>query len=203
MQRESSLYLPPCLPRAAVTKESSRLRRGSPRLGCGFSEETNLPPEGKPDRIPSQSRLIRAAPVCWRLRKDHMIAHLRGRLIHKQPGQAIVEAGGVGYDVTISVPTFTALPSVVRRPRCISTPRCAKIKSPSSAFLSGTRSGSSSGSLPLLASVPSWRLPCSAAFRRSAQSRDSRAGSRFADTDTRRGQETRRAPCARTERQAG
>ena len=41
-----------------------------------------------------------------------MIAHLRGKLIFKQPGQAIVEAGGVGYDVTISVPTFTALPSV-------------------------------------------------------------------------------------------
>ena len=39
-----------------------------------------------------------------------MIAHLRGRLFSKQPGQAIVEAGGVGYDVTISVPTFTALP---------------------------------------------------------------------------------------------
>jgi len=39
-----------------------------------------------------------------------MIAHLRGKLIHKQPGQAIVEAAGVGYDVTISVPTFTALP---------------------------------------------------------------------------------------------
>ncbi len=41
-----------------------------------------------------------------------MIAHLRGKLIHKEPGQAIVEAGGVGYDVAISVPTFTALPSV-------------------------------------------------------------------------------------------
>lgn len=41
-----------------------------------------------------------------------MIAHLRGKLIHKQPGQAIVEAAGVGYDVAISVPTFTALPSV-------------------------------------------------------------------------------------------
>src|SRR6201987_3712769 len=40
-----------------------------------------------------------------------MIAHLRGKLIHKQPGQAIVEAAGVGYDVTISVPTFTALPA--------------------------------------------------------------------------------------------
>ncbi len=41
-----------------------------------------------------------------------MIAHLRGKLIYKAPGQAIVEAGGVGYDVAISVPTFTALPSV-------------------------------------------------------------------------------------------
>jgi len=40
-----------------------------------------------------------------------MIAHLRGKLIYKQPGQAIVEAGGVGYDVAISVPTFTGLPS--------------------------------------------------------------------------------------------
>lgn len=40
-----------------------------------------------------------------------MIAHLHGKLFSKQPGQAIVEAGGVGYDVVISVPTFTALPS--------------------------------------------------------------------------------------------
>ncbi len=39
-----------------------------------------------------------------------MIAHLRGRLFSKQPGQAIVEAAGVGYDVVISVPTFTMLP---------------------------------------------------------------------------------------------
>jgi Holliday junction DNA helicase RuvA len=38
-----------------------------------------------------------------------MIAHLRGRLIAKHPNQAIVEAGGVGYDVTISVPTFSDL----------------------------------------------------------------------------------------------
>src|ERR1035438_5228538 len=41
-----------------------------------------------------------------------MIAHLRGKLLYKHPGQAIVEAGGVGYDVAISIPTFTALPSV-------------------------------------------------------------------------------------------
>lgn len=41
-----------------------------------------------------------------------MIAHLRGKLIVKHPGQAIVEAGGVGYDVTISIPTFSELPSI-------------------------------------------------------------------------------------------
>ncbi|HEY7351267.1 MAG TPA: Holliday junction branch migration protein RuvA [Terriglobales bacterium] len=41
-----------------------------------------------------------------------MIAHLRGKLIIRRPNQAIVETGGVGYDVTISVPTFSELPSL-------------------------------------------------------------------------------------------
>lgn len=41
-----------------------------------------------------------------------MIAHLRGRLLAKHPNQAIVETGGVGYDVTISIPTFSELPGV-------------------------------------------------------------------------------------------
>ena len=40
-----------------------------------------------------------------------MIAHLRGRLFSKTPNQAIVECAGVGYEVTISVTTFSALPS--------------------------------------------------------------------------------------------
>src|SRR6201996_5786599 len=40
-----------------------------------------------------------------------MIAHLRGHLISKHPNQAIVETAGVGYDVTISVPTFSDLPA--------------------------------------------------------------------------------------------
>lgn len=40
-----------------------------------------------------------------------MIAHLRGRLLSKSPNQAVVECGGVGYDVTISVATFTELPA--------------------------------------------------------------------------------------------
>ena len=41
-----------------------------------------------------------------------MIAHLRGKLLSKHPNQAVLEAGGVGYDVVISVPTFTELPEV-------------------------------------------------------------------------------------------
>ena len=40
-----------------------------------------------------------------------MIAHLRGRLLFKTPQTAVVEAAGVGYEVTISIPTFTALPA--------------------------------------------------------------------------------------------
>jgi Holliday junction DNA helicase RuvA len=39
-----------------------------------------------------------------------MIAHLRGTLLSKHPNQAIVETHGVGYDVVISVPTFSELP---------------------------------------------------------------------------------------------
>ena len=41
-----------------------------------------------------------------------MIAYLRGRLLAKHPNQAVLEIGGVGYDVTITVPTFSALPGL-------------------------------------------------------------------------------------------
>jgi Holliday junction DNA helicase RuvA len=40
-----------------------------------------------------------------------MIAHLRGILLTKSPNQAVVECGGVGYDVAISVATFSSLPN--------------------------------------------------------------------------------------------
>lgn len=68
------------------------------KLPSGFFSE-NKPPSSD----------LNAPTENWR---TALIAHLRGKLIHKQPGQAIVEAAGVGYDVTISVPTFTALPHV-------------------------------------------------------------------------------------------
>lgn len=41
-----------------------------------------------------------------------MIALLRGTLVEKHPNQAILETGGVGYDVTIPISTFSQLPDV-------------------------------------------------------------------------------------------
>jgi Holliday junction DNA helicase RuvA len=41
-----------------------------------------------------------------------MIAHLRGKLLAKHPNQAVIETGGVGYDVSISIPTYSDLPAV-------------------------------------------------------------------------------------------
>ena len=41
-----------------------------------------------------------------------MIAHLRGKLLSKHPNQAIVETSGVGYDVVITIPTFSDLPAL-------------------------------------------------------------------------------------------
>src|SRR5574341_2430582 len=46
-----------------------------------------------------------------------MIAHLRGTLLEKHPTQAVVEAGGVGYDVTIPISTYAALPEAGREVR--------------------------------------------------------------------------------------
>ena len=40
-----------------------------------------------------------------------MIAHLRGTLLSKHPNQVVVETAGVGYEVNISVPTFSELPA--------------------------------------------------------------------------------------------
>lgn len=41
-----------------------------------------------------------------------MIALLRGTLIEKHPNQVILDVGGVGYEVTIPVSTFSKLPDV-------------------------------------------------------------------------------------------
>jgi Holliday junction resolvasome RuvABC DNA-binding subunit len=40
----------------------------------------------------------------------NMIAHLRGTLLSRHPNQVVVETAGVGYEINISVPTFSELP---------------------------------------------------------------------------------------------
>ena len=40
-----------------------------------------------------------------------MIAHLQGKLVEKTPTQVIIECGGVGYHVNISLHTYSLLPS--------------------------------------------------------------------------------------------
>jgi Holliday junction DNA helicase RuvA len=41
-----------------------------------------------------------------------MIAQIRGRLIHKEPGSVVVEANGLGYRVFVSLTTFYELPEL-------------------------------------------------------------------------------------------
>ena len=41
-----------------------------------------------------------------------MIAQVRGRLIHKEPGSVVVEANGLGYRVFVSLTTFYELPEL-------------------------------------------------------------------------------------------
>jgi Holliday junction DNA helicase RuvA len=40
-----------------------------------------------------------------------MIAHLQGRLVEKSPTEVVIECGGVGYRVNISLHTFSLLPT--------------------------------------------------------------------------------------------
>ncbi|HAK78523.1 Holliday junction DNA helicase RuvA [Runella defluvii] len=41
-----------------------------------------------------------------------MIAYLHGKLAHKDPAYVIIDVGGVGYEVKVSLQTFGALPNV-------------------------------------------------------------------------------------------
>src|SRR5207302_10887177 len=55
-------------------------------------------------------RIAASSQLPVRLKWLTMIAHLRGTLMAKHPNQAIVETGGIGYDITISVATFSGFP---------------------------------------------------------------------------------------------
>jgi Holliday junction DNA helicase RuvA len=64
------------------------------------------------DAMPRLSGIdFRAACRTITRRTIPMIAHLRGTILAKHPNQAIVETHGVGYDVVITVPTFTEMPA--------------------------------------------------------------------------------------------
>jgi Holliday junction DNA helicase RuvA len=65
---------------------------------------------GRPCRFRRFGETDLVPPACgyngW-----NMIAHLRGKLLAKHPNQVVVETGGVGYEVNISIPTFSELPA--------------------------------------------------------------------------------------------
>src|SRR5580700_5251539 len=61
-------------------------------------------------RPPGRSLYTCDGPVACAIQYKGMIALLRGVLIEKHPNQALVDVGGVGYDVTIPVSTYAHLP---------------------------------------------------------------------------------------------
>jgi holliday junction DNA helicase RuvA len=86
------------------------MRNGKLRLHCvNTVERRNFLWKGKEKCIfiGAARRKNRRSAVQY----PRMIAHLRGTLLAKRPNQAIVETHGVGYDVAISVPTFTEMPA--------------------------------------------------------------------------------------------
>ena len=40
-----------------------------------------------------------------------MIAHIHGKLVEKTPTEVVIDCGGVGYHINISLHTFSLLPS--------------------------------------------------------------------------------------------
>ena len=121
-----------------------------------------------------------------------MIAHLRGRLLSKTPQTAVVEAGGVGYEVTISIPTFTALPGEGNEVSLLVYTHVREDALALFGFTTATEKRlfekllSISGIGPKARHHSVERLASGTADRR-----DSWAGSRHADSDSRRGQKNR------------
>src|SRR4029450_13851707 len=81
----------------------------------GFGMQWSAGPGHGPWLAPKDHASIGATRTCvgmfgtW-LNKQKMIAHLRGRLLSKEPNRAIIETGGVRYHSTIPVPTYSELP---------------------------------------------------------------------------------------------
>ena len=47
----------------------------------------------------------------WGRKNSWMIAHLQGKLVEKTPTQVVIDCGGVGYNVNISLHTYSLLPA--------------------------------------------------------------------------------------------
>ncbi len=47
----------------------------------------------------------------WGRKNSWMIAHLQGKLVEKTPTQVVIDCGGVGYHVNISLHTYSLLPA--------------------------------------------------------------------------------------------
>lgn len=87
---------------AAFPQGQNRLKMSCPRGQRFFNR---MPPEQNVHGVQCIQEPTAAARYNRR-----MIAHLRGKLLSKQPQQVILDVGGVGYEVIISIPTFSALP---------------------------------------------------------------------------------------------
>lgn len=55
-------------------------------------------------------RLVKVFCYIWNCFTEKMIAHIQGKLVEKSPTEVIIDCGGVGYQIHISLHTFSLLP---------------------------------------------------------------------------------------------
>ena len=60
--------------------------------------------------LPVADLFDKESAACHVQLRYRMIARLRGILVEKHPNQAVLDVGGVGYDVTIPISTYSTLP---------------------------------------------------------------------------------------------
>ena len=101
---------------ASGSKRSEELLRANlDGVAEGFRMAANLVQNPANGRSVSSGAGLHGILMWHRL--SSMIAILRGVLTEKHPNQAIVDVGGVGYEVTISISTYTGLPDAGREVR--------------------------------------------------------------------------------------